>query len=182
MQSWKVGIDYSMTSPAIVIASDTKVNCYYFAKTKAQMKNFSVVDKTGRTFTFFPYEMKDFVCREERFKNLAEWAVSLIPNTVKTVNVEGYSMGSSGGKFLEIAENGGVLRHFLYTRGFEIVEIAPTSVKKFATGKGTAKKEQMHEAFINETGINLNFEFGKKGESCTSPVSDIVDAYFIMKY
>ena len=59
---------------------------------------------------------------------------------------------------------------------------APSTIKKFATGKGNANKELMYEAFVEETGDDLAklFEFDPyKGQS---PVSDIIDSYYIAKY
>ena len=49
-------------------------------------------------------------------------------------------------------------------------------LKKFATGKGNARKEAMLEAWKTEPGtFELVQETG-------NPASDIVDAYFLCKY
>jgi hypothetical protein len=60
--------------------------------------------------------------------------------------------------------------------------VAPTHIKKFATGKGNAKKEMMYESFLTETQRNLQLELEIKSEKIGNPVSDIVDSYYICKY
>lgn len=40
-------------------------------------------------------------------------------------------------------EIGTVIRYNLFTKGFRYLEVPPTSLKKFVTGSGNAKKEQM---------------------------------------
>lgn len=56
---------------------------------------------------------------------------------------------------------------------------APQEIKKLATGKGTAKKPDMVEAFLRETGHDLPTLFGVAADK--NPVSDIADAYFVME-
>lgn len=54
--------------------------------------------------------------------------------------VEAYSFGSrNGGEYL--GELGGAVRTLLRRHSKDVIEVAPTMVKKFATGKGNAKKE-----------------------------------------
>ena len=59
----------------------------------------------------------------------------------------------------------------------------PTTIKKFATGKGNANKEQMYEAFVNDllTPTDLKEQLTPKANKVISPISDIVDSYFIAK-
>jgi Holliday junction resolvasome RuvABC endonuclease subunit len=59
--------------------------------------------------------------------------------------------------------------------------LAPTVIKKFATGKGNANKEKMYESFLIETSRNLNEELEIKSEKIGNPVSDIVDSFYICK-
>jgi crossover junction endodeoxyribonuclease RuvC len=59
------------------------------------------------------------------------------------ITIEGFSFGSKGQGVSFQYGLGWIIRFFLYERGYEYTEIPPTSVKKFATGKGTAKKDNM---------------------------------------
>lgn len=89
-------------------------------------------------------------------------------------------MGSKSGLVLNIAENGGLLKHKLWKAGIQFINPAPTSVKKFFTGKGNSNKIAMHDAFVEKTGkdISLLIESKKDG----NPVSDIVDSYAMYLY
>ena len=59
----------------------------------------------------------------------------------------------------------------------------PTVIKKFATGKGNANKEQMYDAFVGEllTPTDLKERLTPKAKKVINPISDIVDSYFIAK-
>jgi len=95
--------------------------------------------------------------------------------------IEDYSFGSKGRVF-NLAENCGLLKHKLYTGGYKFSTVAPTVIKKFATGKGNANKEVMYESFLRETGLNLNAVLSPRSTKIGSPVNDIVDAWYIANY
>lgn len=57
------------------------------------------------------------------------------------VVIEGYSFGSRGRAVFSIGELGGCVRLGLHENGFPIVDIPPSNLKKFATGKGNASKD-----------------------------------------
>jgi Holliday junction resolvasome RuvABC endonuclease subunit len=125
----------------------------------------------------------EYKTQEERFHQISDYFIKQLerlrvsPNT--PVYIEDYSMGSKGRVF-HIAENTGLLKHKLWALNYGITTIPPTVIKKVATGKGNAKKEQMYEAFVKQTGIKL--QTMGSGKNIGSPVSDIVDAYFIAQY
>lgn len=93
--------------------------------------------------------------------------------------IEDYSMGSKG-KVFHIAENTEVLQYNLFLMKKKYEKIPPTSLKKWATGKGNADKEKMYERFLEIEGIDLKAMLGLT--KADSPLSDIVDAYFLTKY
>jgi crossover junction endodeoxyribonuclease RuvC len=68
--------------------------------------------------------------------------VAALLDGVDLVVVEGYSYGS-GFQAHQLGELGGVLRVLLAEAGVAWVEVAPTRVKKYATGKGNAGKADM---------------------------------------
>lgn len=60
---------------------------------------------------------------------------------------EGYAMGTKNMAHVRsIGELGGVVRLTLHCRNRPLVEIPPSTLKKFATGKGNAPKEAMLQA------------------------------------
>jgi hypothetical protein len=96
------------------------------------------------------------------------------------VALEGYAYSASGRVF-HIAENTGILKYKLYHLGVPVTIIPPTEVKKFASGKGNADKTQMYDAFVWETGMHLKAVLAPNRKEIGSPVSDIVDSYYICK-
>lgn len=56
------------------------------------------------------------------------------------VVLEGYSFGSKGQGVVQIGELGGLVRLLMADAGIPYVEVAPSKVKKYATGKGNARK------------------------------------------
>ena len=170
-----VGIDYSMSSPGICVhEGDTWniANCrFYFLQKKP-----TVVSDSQFFSTEYPIWARD----EERYGKLAGWASSVIPAN-SSCCIEGYAFASSAGRVFHIAENTGLLKYSLYKRGMPCTSVSPTTVKKFATGKGNADKKLMEENFIGETGIRVQDRIGVKPQSIT-PSSDIIDSYYIAKW
>ena len=118
---------------------------------------------------------------EERYDFISDWALDiLISNGIELVAIEDYSYGSKG-KVFHIAENTGLLKWKIWNADIEYKLIAPTEIKKFATGKGNANKEKMYESFLQETSRNLQEELVIKSEKIGNPTSDIVDSYYICK-
>ena len=66
--------------------------------------------------------------------------------------IESYSY-SSPNKAHQIGELGGVLRVMFAENNLKVLEVAPTQLKKFATGKGTASKEEIAVAAYKKWGI-----------------------------
>jgi crossover junction endodeoxyribonuclease RuvC len=78
----------------------------------------------------------------ERFVDIASQILEeLHPNDI--IAIEGFSYGSKGKGVSTQYGLGWIIRTFLYERGYDYIEIPPTSVKKFATGKGNVKKDAM---------------------------------------
>lgn len=169
-----VGIDYSMTSPSICVHSGniwSLSNCKFYFLTKKK-KNIINSD-------LFVGELQPkFLSQEERFDFISNWANSLIPKN-SIIFLEGYSYSSKGVVF-DIGENTGLLKHKIWTRNIKINSISPSSIKKFATGKGNANKLLMYENFIEETEFDISSKIDcHEGES---PMSDIIDSYYIAKF
>lgn len=170
-----------MTSPAICVHRAgwgepfSFSNCRFYFVT--DRKRCIVSDKF-----FFGFSHEDYLCQEQRFDNLAAWAVHKIDPEAE-VYIEGYAFGAKGQVF-NIGENTGALKKKIWERkGYSpqsYTAFTPGTIKKFAAGKGNADKVMMHEAFVKETAIKLDVHFGvNPGDS---PISDIVDAYYICKF
>jgi len=59
------------------------------------------------------------------------------------VLIEGYAFAKRSSHAHAQGELGGILRRGMWLEGFKVVEVPPTSLKKFVTGKGNANKTDM---------------------------------------
>ena len=166
-----IGIDYSLTSPAICINNGSLMFYYLTNKKKWQCEmNESIVG----------YAHKEWTAPIQRFTYISDFVFDIlftINNPI--IFIEGYSFGSKGQGLFQIAENCGILKYRLLEKGYGYNTVVPSVVKKGATGKGNADKDKMYEAFVKETKVDLKklFDTDKVG----NPISDIVDSYFIQK-
>lgn len=171
------GIDYSITSPAIATFETGQPFCFekceihFLADTRFLADRF--FNMTG---TPYPSWKSD----EERHEKLALWTLKHV-GAADMVSIEGYAMGAKGRVF-HIAENCGLMKWHLHKAHIKFDVPAPSVIKKFATGKGNANKDAMYNAFVEETGIRLWDILIPNKKKLDGPVTDIVDAYYILKY
>jgi Holliday junction resolvasome RuvABC endonuclease subunit len=166
------GIDYSMNHPAVCLFRDNKWEiCYLTAKKKYQ----KFWSSGAFIFSGMPYPT--YNTEIERFYKIASWTLNRIVGA-EHVYLEDYAMGAKGATFT-IGEHTGILKYLLWENKITITTVAPTKVKKFATGKGNAKKDIMYESWMDTVGIDLLDRLGM--QSIISPLTDIVDSYYICK-
>lgn len=122
-----IAIDPSLSNTAIIIGNQAS---------SSSMKTFGskpvgpmVAERIPR-FAAQVAEVKEFIRRE-------------IGAMDAVIFIEGYSMGSSSQGLTSICEYGGLLRSALLAFNGPIYEVAPTTLKKFATGKGVGKKDMI---------------------------------------
>ena len=192
----KIGIDYSLSSPGVCVNTSEEEfryeDCkfYYLTNTKKYEGTFKEKMAFGTSAVeYIGTPHRPYNSEPERYNNIANWAIDIIKlygdaktgiNRINpTIQIEDYSFGSTGRVF-HIAENLGLLKYKLKIEcGWDYTLLAPSVIKKFATDKGNANKEIMLSAFQGDTGVNLAELFES---SAKSPISDVVDAYFICKY
>lgn len=174
-----VGIDYSLSCPAACVFGPTFKDCkiIFLANRKR--------DVSSNNIQAEPH--KDYKTEQERHDNLSNTIIQFITQSIQNhtanavVYMEDYSFGSKG-KVFNIAEATGLFKHKLHRLGIELHTVPPAVIKKFATGKGNADKEQMYKAFVAQGNPELMKWYYDKDVKVGSPVSDIVDAYFVAKY
>lgn len=81
-------------------------------------------------------------------------AVLQIAEHADVVVIEGYSFGAKGNAILNLAELGGIVRVALVDRGQPYVEVPPSSLKLFATGKGNAPKDAVLVEAVKQLGYH----------------------------
>lgn len=169
------GIDYSMSSPAMVIFDD---NEYTFYGIKAKK---SMVSKSDKVILFEP--VKDYEHNIERYEFLANLFVDILKaENIKDVYIEGYAYGARGNVF-NIGENTGILKYLLYKNGINLTVFQPNEIKKVATNKGNANKVLMYEAFKNDGPFDLEdiLSVEATDTKIPAPINDMVDAYYVLK-
>ena len=166
-----VGIDYSLTSPAICIDNGSLMFFYLTNKKKhIGMMSEEIIG----------YEHKEYKTPIHRFKQISDFVLDIISDYKSPkCYIEGYAYGAKGQGLFQIAENCGILKYRLLQKGYTYNTVVPSVVKKGATGKGNADKDMMYEAFVKETKLDLKKIFDT--EKVSNPLSDIADSYFIQK-
>ena len=167
-----IGIDYSLTSPALCLNCDGDFMFHYLTNRKKYIGQMSR--------NILGHEHKEYKTPIQRFTQISDWVFDIISKVnISKVFIEGYSFGSKGQGIFQIAENCGILKYRLEEQNIPYTTLVPSVIKKNATGKGNADKEMMYSAFEKEMQLDLKkiFDTTKAG----NPISDIVDSYFIQK-
>lgn len=174
-------VDYSLTSPCVAIYNtERKKFCFnkcnfYFLSNKKSMEEYCIYNTSNLRCALYP----EWKSNEERYEKLSAWAITKLYSS-EIVVFEGYSYGSKGQVF-NLAENAGLLKWKLWKANKKVEIVAPTVIKKFATGKGNASKIVLEESFQKEVDIDLR-KLLKQTKSQMNPSSDIIDAYYMLKY
>ena len=170
------GIDYSLCSPCVAFTSDgISFEAHYLTETKKFLGEF----KFGNFF-IKGWEYPEWNSPEERYQGLSEWAIRLAGGSERVL-VEDYALGAKGRVF-HIGENAGLLKWKLWNLKIPFSVVGPTVLKKWATGKGNADKEKMHEAFKARFNLDLQAKLSGREGKIGNPVSDVVDAVWLAAY
>lgn len=205
----KVGIDFSLTSPAICIYKNDKYNFISFFNDggkdwrHSKSKNYKYHNDLCKIIDVIPYtrQIDDSNYRDEQKTKMADalMIVNLIIDKLKAIiddeviiGLEGFSYGSISSSTLDLAMYNSFLRmKLIEIFGSDCLNIiSPTEGKKVLFGKGNAKKEDMIQAFIDnrlEDDVlmaNAFWQYCKINDidfKQPKPIDDLVDAYGILK-
>lgn len=81
-------------------------------------------------------------------------------DTIDMVAVEGYALGTPGGKSFDRAELAGLVKWWLYKQNYPFIIVVPGTLKKFATGNGSADKIQMCLCARETYGVEFEADWG----------------------
>lgn len=102
-----------------------------------------ILDTEGDVLKVGVLNFKPSPNRFQRFDHYAQSLIKLVHEyQVELVIIEGYSFAGKFNNSLQY-ELGAVLRYLMYLTNVLFVEVPPTSLKKFVTGKGNCKKDLM---------------------------------------
>lgn len=92
----------------------------------------------------------------QRLQWLRDQVVALLPGRdapdLVSVYIEGYSFASRNSQAHALGELGGVVRVGIEEAGYSYLDVPPSSLKKLATGRGNAGKEEVLAAAIRRLG------------------------------
>ena len=205
----KIGIDFSLTSPAICVYKNGEYSFISFFNDggkdwkKSKSKSYRYHKELSDIIDVIPYTRKidDSNYRIEQKTKMADalMIVNIIIEKLKTIidddviiGLEGFSYGSISSSTLDLAMYNSFLRMKLIENfGSDVLNIiSPTEGKKMLFGKGNANKENMIQAFIdnrlkdNEIMANAFWKYCKDNGvdfKQPKPIDDLVDAYGILK-
>ena len=205
----KIGIDFSLTSPAICVYKNGEYSFISFFNDggkdwkKSKSKSYRYHKELSDIIEVIPYTRKidDSNYRIEQKTKMADalMIVNIIIEKLKTIidddviiGLEGFSYGSISSSTLDLAMYNSFLRMKLIENfGSDVLNIiSPTEGKKMLFGKGNANKENMIQAFIdnrlkdNEIMANAFWKYCKDNGvdfKQPKPIDDLVDAYGILK-
>lgn len=105
---------------------------------------------------------------EARLEHLREQTMTLVSlNQPDLIVIEGYAFGRPNA-MAPLAELGGVIKHSLHINGWNYIIVPPTRAKKFACGKGNAKKDEVRLGVFKRWGFEAK-------------TNDEVDAYVLAR-
>jgi crossover junction endodeoxyribonuclease RuvC len=139
-----------------------------------------IIDKQGNIIN-----TQDVTTKEkedpQRFSDIAEKIIDeLEPNDL--IAIEGFSYGSKGKGVSFQYGLGWIIRHLLLERGYRYTEVPPTSVKKFATGKGNTKKDEMVLPIYKKWGFEHNSDNVRDAFVLAQMVKGIYDSSNLTEY
>ncbi len=102
-----------------------------------------------------PPPVKTLRGRMARYRTISTQVSNLVDMDTELVLIEGYAFAAKGSSALSLAEFGATLRHDLFALGLLVVEVPPTTLKKFVTGKGNANKVAVATALSVRYGVEF---------------------------
>ena len=205
----KIGIDFSLTSPAICVYKNDKYIFISFFNDggkdwkKSKSKSFRYHKDLCEIIDVIPYtrnidgsnyrsEQKTKMSDALMIANLIIEKLKSIIDSDVVIGLEGFSYGSISSSTLDLAMYNSFLRMKLIENfGSDCLHIvSPTEGKKMLFGKGNAKKDDMIQAFIDnrlEDNVLIDNDLwkycNKNGVDFKQPkpIDDLVDAYGILK-
>ena len=160
-----LGIDQSYKSTGIVLLEDeTIVDVLTFAANTIKIEKKVEV------------EIDRFDQADEIANFIGDYLLKHLP---EAIGVEGLAHGGLGSMTRDLAGLQFTIINHLRTLNFRRLELVPpTSVKKFATGKGNSKKELLYEHLPDSTKLL----FDEKGFKKSKGRYDVTDAYWIARF
>jgi Holliday junction resolvasome RuvABC endonuclease subunit len=131
-----LALDISLNSTGFAVINEDK-----------NLLNYGYIDY-DKTIT---EKHKELVYHEKTNLQLEKIRILLREHSVSEVFLERFSFGSFGNSSAVsvLAEVTGAIKLYLYNRSIPYHAVSPQTVKKFITGNGRAKKEDVYDSIIS---------------------------------
>ena len=118
---------------------------------------FYLIKESGNDYTEIRTKPADFSCDIARVEYIADCILERLKGyDISFVMLEDYFTGQQPGTVIQLAVLGTVVRYKLLTNGYSYLAVAPTQIKKYATGKGNAPKDNMLKAVFKNYDFDTN--------------------------
>lgn len=128
-----IGLDLSLTNSGYMVASEVKLESHGVIKTR----------KRGIERLQYIYE---------EISDLIKCYSNCI------IAIEGYAFSPNQGRSFSLGELGGIIKLLLYQNKIKYYVVAPTTLKKFATGSGRAQKSDIAKEVYKRWGAEFKTE------------------------
>ena len=88
----------------------------------------------------------------------AIWKNALYGRSIQVAVIEGYAYGVRSGRSFSIGELGGNIKTLIFMEQMNYYVVAPTSLKKFITGKGRCDKNELMKEVYKKWGVDIKTE------------------------
>lgn len=197
-----IGIDFSISSPAVCINDDNKFSYYSLYRpgklTKKEVIGIDVLKEFKNLSLNINkpiVESKNYQLRETNnlieaeflTDSIIEYIQSKIKDSEVKIGLEGFSYGSTGNRLAELAGYNYLLRHKLIKNNYNFSIYSPKTIKAVA-GNGNYNKDQIAESYLNiidddelRIFLNDNKDTLFINRKYLKPIDDLIDAYFTAK-
>jgi len=194
-----IGIDMSLSSPGLTVVHPlTKtMNMYFFRSRRCERSAYFVVEDAESVFFGWqfcitcientPSEIQESYGKNELYNRYLSKLLKLMAilgsceDEWTVCGIEHYAFSKNTSSASTLMELGGVIRTLLSIQNYNVVELAPTAVKKMFSGNGKANKEIMNQIFIEKYKIpKIDLMIGLKDSKTVShPTEDLVDSFAV---
>ena len=173
-----LGIDYSVSCPACCHLDNWGAARWWV--------NYKLTGRPYRPLPGVSWTPSTTLGEIPRIIELSKWVCEIVKEVTPThIVLEDYAFNASG-KITYLSENVGAMKVRLYEffPDIPLFLVAPTTMKKFATGRGIATKDEIWTAFVKH---NPDREYWAahchpKARKISSPTADIADSFFLAQY
>jgi len=188
-----IGVDYSITSPAVCFRDNGKLvffgytslktqTQYYFENNQAVVMLKPTIAEYDSKYERYNYTAYQFFKMFTQYSQKIHGKPGVQFHKFGTFVIEEFNPNPKLAKnIIDLVEATSFFKHAVFSEYYDnLLSANITKIKKYFTGRGDAKKPDMQKAFVEKTKIDLAKLIGRDWDK--HPTEDMIDAYAIMCY